>query len=283
MPVGEEWPRIQGAIPQIFEQVSVQSIRSGLGDDVDRRAGVRAEARRQSAGLDIELLQRVRERERQIHVGHRVCIIAAVEKVSRAISLAACDGDRGGTEIILAADHAAAGSGHGSAGKQDQLSGLAAIQRQVIDAPLVDHLPDAVLGCLHHAGGCNHLDGFRRRPNLERNVLLDVAPYLQHDARLGVILETRSSHFESVGSHGKVGNHVTPFGVGHGSTDKLLVRLHHANCRSRNGASTLIGDYAADVSHRHSLSMAAVRHARCQQHCNHTRKQGLAHTLADFW
>ena len=131
VPVGEEWPRIQGAIPQIFEQVSVQSIRSGLGDDVDRRAGVRAEARRQSAGLDIELLQRVRERERQIHVGHRVCIIAAVEKVSRAISLAACDGDRGGTEIILAADHAAAGSGHGSAGKQDQLSGLAAIQRQV--------------------------------------------------------------------------------------------------------------------------------------------------------
>ena len=57
----EEVARVQIAVAEIVEEIAVKLVRAGLGDGVDRGAGVDSEARGYGAGLHAELLQRVRE------------------------------------------------------------------------------------------------------------------------------------------------------------------------------------------------------------------------------
>ena len=61
---GEVVAGVDIAVAQEFEQVAMQSIGAGLGDDVDQASGMVAVARRQGTGLDAEFLERVRERDR---------------------------------------------------------------------------------------------------------------------------------------------------------------------------------------------------------------------------
>ena len=87
----------------------MEAIRPRLGDDVDRGAGMGAEARGDSAGFDTEFLQRVGKREWHVDIRHRVSSIAAIEKIGRAIALTARDGDARGIPERLAAGVAAIG------------------------------------------------------------------------------------------------------------------------------------------------------------------------------
>ena len=103
----EEIARVQIAVADVFEQIAMECIRSGLGDHVDGRARMRAEARRHRAGLDAEFLQRVRERERHVDVRHRVGGVAAVQKIGRAVALSAGHRDAGRIPEGLAAGVAA--------------------------------------------------------------------------------------------------------------------------------------------------------------------------------
>ena len=77
---------------------------AGLGDDVDDGAGALAELRVVVAGLDAELLQGVRDRERTVHVGHFVDVVAAVEEVVRLVGQSSVGaGDDGGGECLAVA------------------------------------------------------------------------------------------------------------------------------------------------------------------------------------
>src|ERR1700722_12701302 len=51
----KEVARVEVAVSDVFEQISVEIVRPGLGDHVDGGAGMRSEARGHGAGLDAEL------------------------------------------------------------------------------------------------------------------------------------------------------------------------------------------------------------------------------------
>src|ERR1700679_1408213 len=85
--------RIHIAVTDKFKRVSMPVIRTGLGDDVDQAAGMKAVARRQDTGLYAELCERVGKWKRHVDVGEAVHVIAAVEQVIRGVASAAGDGD----------------------------------------------------------------------------------------------------------------------------------------------------------------------------------------------
>ena len=72
---------VEDAVPEIFEEIAVILLGTGLGDDVDHAAGVLAVLRLVVAGLHAELLQRVGERERGVDVGVLVDVVAAIKQI----------------------------------------------------------------------------------------------------------------------------------------------------------------------------------------------------------
>src|SRR5215467_10678508 len=140
--------RVHRVIAQEVEDVSVELVRAGLGDDVDGRAGVGSVARGQGAGLDAELLDRVRERQRHVQVGELVDVVPAIQQIAVAVHLSAGDGNRGvrlgrgvAVPVILTAQKVLIGkrgSGNGGAGKQQKLRYLPSVKRQIDDSFVVN-------------------------------------------------------------------------------------------------------------------------------------------------
>src|SRR5262249_42637702 len=122
----EEVARIEGSISYEFEKPSVKLIRSRLGDRVDHGAGMQSVTGGNAAGLDTEFLQRVGEREGQVHVRMRVVMISAVQQVIVSVDLASGDGNTHGGGVIMCRDHAArCVRGYGrAAGQEDQIGCL---------------------------------------------------------------------------------------------------------------------------------------------------------------
>src|SRR5215208_3722797 len=79
-----------------LEEIAGQLVGSGLRDGVDRRARVHTVLCGETARRDPELLERVRERQRQVRVVLRVVMHRAVEQVGDAERKAAGDGEVGG-------------------------------------------------------------------------------------------------------------------------------------------------------------------------------------------
>ena len=140
-PVREEVARVQIAVADVFEQIAVECVRSGLGDHVDGRAGMRAEARRYRAGLDAEFLQRVRERERHVDVRHRVGVVAAIEQIGGAVALSAGHRNPGGAPEGLAARVAAVGVDR-RAQREDQCVACRPLSGRSLMRCRIDHRRD---------------------------------------------------------------------------------------------------------------------------------------------
>ena len=161
--------RVEVAVAKVFEEVAVIRIAARLGHDIDHAAGMQPVLRRQAVGLHVEFLDRVRERNRHVHVAERVVVIAAIQQEVHAVGLRA--GHRKlagaiGSLHVLAAREVAAIQRHGgrAARERQQLRRVAAVQRQVLNALLVDHLGDRILLGLHHRGVRRHLQ-YSRSPN----------------------------------------------------------------------------------------------------------------------
>ena len=134
--------RVEPVIADELEEVAVERVGARLGHRVDRGAGVHAVAGRRGARFELELLQRVGEGQRQVQVVVRVVVGGAVEHVGDAKALTAGDGNR------APALHAAAGGverrlRHRRARQRDQVHRVAAVERQRLDALVLDHLADA--------------------------------------------------------------------------------------------------------------------------------------------
>ena len=80
-------------IAEELEQVAPQIIRTRLGHRVDRGPRVNAVLGGQAARGNLELLQRIRERQRQAAGVGRAVVHGAIEEVSHAEALASGDGD----------------------------------------------------------------------------------------------------------------------------------------------------------------------------------------------
>ena len=99
----KEVPRVGRGVAQELEQIPMQRVRAGLHHRVDRRAGVHPTRGVLRAGGDLELLQRVRERERHAGSVERIDVGRAVEIVLDPVA------DSAGNRNVHARSHAEAG------------------------------------------------------------------------------------------------------------------------------------------------------------------------------
>src|SRR5208283_1285611 len=90
---GEEVGGIDVVVADELKCVPVPPIRSRASNHVDKTARVQTALRAQSRGFHAELGYRVRERKREIDVGHVVVVIGAIQPVVGGIALPAADGD----------------------------------------------------------------------------------------------------------------------------------------------------------------------------------------------
>ena len=102
-----------------------------------------AVARRQRAGLDLELLQRVGKRRRQVQVVERIVVRAAVHDVGDAVGLPAGDRDRRRSESSCWCSGRRAGADVARPDRKISSVAWRPLSGSSIDALVVDHLADA--------------------------------------------------------------------------------------------------------------------------------------------
>ena len=169
-----------------LEQIAVERVGARLGRGVDRRAGVKPVLRVLRAGLHAELLQRVRERQRQVEVVVRV-VVKSRRRAGRRRRTPGRPppnsrrrpmrpGCSGSTTTPVRTD---------GAGDLDQVRGVAAVERQLLDPFVLDDAADR---------GVARFDERRRRfdrtvsassPSWQGHRDHRIAADLQHDARSG--------------------------------------------------------------------------------------------------
>src|SRR6202012_78740 len=113
---------------------------------------------------------RIGKRERHIDVGEAIVVIAAVEKIVGLITGASRDRYRLRTEEAFASRVGAIAVIDGSAGDGDGLRRIAAVQRQIYDAALIDDLGDGVLLRLNRVSVGLHLDLLHQLPDSHRDI-----------------------------------------------------------------------------------------------------------------
>src|SRR5262249_33057642 len=85
----KEVARVQSAISEEFEHITMKFVRTGFGNGVDGSSGMKAVLRREHAGLDFELLQGIRKRYRQREAVVWILVDRAVQIVRNRVALAA--------------------------------------------------------------------------------------------------------------------------------------------------------------------------------------------------
>ena len=160
---------------------------------------------RQSVGLHVEFLDRIRERNGQVHVAEGVVVIAAVQQEVDAVGRAAGNRILAGTVgslHVLAARQVAAVQGHVRKWRSRRSSARSAGLRPLSGRSTIrccrDDLGYRRVPGLHHAGAGLHLNRLGQRAHLQRDVLGEVFRHLQNDAGLHIILKAVRLHLEAI-------------------------------------------------------------------------------------
>src|SRR5690348_4744677 len=121
--------RVENGIAQKLENIPVKVVRSGLGDDVDHRPGVLSILRAVVAGLNAELLKRIRERKWLVDVGVFIDVVAAVELIADHVLARTIrgDGHRARERLCCALVCSTVGGIHSTGSEQSQLGGIAPV------------------------------------------------------------------------------------------------------------------------------------------------------------
>src|SRR5207244_444627 len=83
----KEVARVQITVAEELEQVAVDRVRTRLGHTIDSGPRVASVLRRQGAGFQLELLQRVRERERHAGGVIEIAVLGAVQQIRHSVRL----------------------------------------------------------------------------------------------------------------------------------------------------------------------------------------------------
>ena len=175
----------------------MEGIGAGLGHDVDHAARMQSVLGRQPGGLHAEFLDRIRERNGQIHVAEGIVVVAAVQQEVDAVGRAA--GNRilartVGSLDVLAARQVASVHVHvrrGEAGHTQQGGRIAPIERHVDQALPVHHLRDGILLGLHLGGVGGDLNALCHGADFQSDRDAPVTGHFEFDALLHVRLEAR--------------------------------------------------------------------------------------------
>ena len=161
----------------------MELVRAGLGDDV-HLAGRAAELGRVDAGLHLELFERVDRRQQNIRVEVDVGVVRAVERV--VVELAPLPGDR---DLLVGARAALPVAGLPGArelgahvrAERDERQEVAAVQRQLDDAPVLDDRADRRVFGRDQRRHARHFGRLRQRADFHREVDADRRLDLQRD------------------------------------------------------------------------------------------------------
>ena len=187
--IGEEVVRIKAVVAQEAVGHAVEGVAARLGDHVDLSARVASLLGRVEIGLDLEFLDRL---DVGTHHDHQrqpgVVVDAVVQIVVGVLAVPVHEQFGAGTQVVGAraahdrAAHAAAGP-RNSGRQRRELHEVAAVQRQLLNLPLLDDRPeDRRLG-LEQRGPAHNLDGFAHQPHRQLQVDLGALVDLQLDAR----------------------------------------------------------------------------------------------------
>ena len=186
-----EQPRIERTVPEVLVHAAVQRLRARLGDHVHLARARRPELGGVAGRFDLELANRVRGQVDDVGVERRIRVGGAIyaERVRarppardadrRVLAWPPVEGQRrtGGRAMRRMR------AGH----QQGELEELAAIERQLRDLPLVDHLADRGADGVEQRHRLAHDDlrryGARLQLEVEAQPLVDFEPHV--DARRG--------------------------------------------------------------------------------------------------
>ena len=244
---GEEVARVQSAVAEELEQIAMKLVGAGLRDGVHRGAGVKAVLRLQHTGFHLELLQSIRERQRQRQVVVWILIDRAVQLVRDAIALAARHGHHDGRIIPHGVDRAVTWRARHTR-KEYQFDRIAPIQWHLGDSQGVHYLADAGRTRLHLRGVGFHRYLFADCANLQPYIDREVAIHLEHDTRLDVRRETRLCGFQHIRPERKSGKHVPAIFAGGHRSNRTRGGLGHLDVGARYYRAGLIVDCAPNLT-----------------------------------
>ena len=207
----------------------MQGVAAGFSHGIDRTGGMLAILGRQRACLHFELLKRIRERKRKVEVVEGIVVSAAIKHVGRSIRQAAADAEHGLTGIVLGGNEIRERSGGSRAGEVDQIGRGAPVQREINDALLVDHLPDAGAAGFDHSGGCLDKHLLSNRADLQGSVDGRIRSHLQRDRVLYVGAEALLADLETILPGGKAYDGVAAIGASIGRPRQTRVGLDNLN------------------------------------------------------
>src|SRR5256885_15328667 len=132
---------VQRTVTDEFEEVSMKFVGARLRYRIYRSRRVLSVLSGQCAGLDLELLQRVGERQGKIQIVERIVVGAAIKKIEQPVGQAAAHGDR--VRGIVPSRGGLRQAADRSTREQNQLGDLPSVERHFQDPHIIDNLSDA--------------------------------------------------------------------------------------------------------------------------------------------
>src|SRR5262249_59206672 len=229
----------------------MELIRPTLGDDVHDAARVPAVACAVVVGLNTEFLQRIRKRERDVHVVvliEEVCAVEGVARliVARAVHVYVC---RTG-QLCLAGCRVGCDTAH-AGNEVHGFDGVAAVERQFNHALTFNNVAERLRSRVHQWSALSvnndRLDG---RADLELDIDGGTLIREQRHAFLDELLEPRSLDHQRVLRRPQVRDYVLTARIGYDITRKTRVCLCRRDFRAGYDGPLWIGDDTADRAER---------------------------------
>ena len=258
----EEVAGVEVLVTRELEQAAVQVVLAGLRRQVDDAAVEAAELGRRAVALDRELLDGVdvgEERDlARLRLEHR----DAVEEIFVGARAPAVDPRQRGR------GRRRDGDTRSQAGQRDE---AAAVERQIDDAPLVDHVAEAggLAAQQRRRAGYGHRLG--PPADAERDVDAQRLARLQRDAFADRWPEPRELDADRVAARRQAGHHVAPVGVRGRRARHARRGRGRGDRRARRNRAGLVDDVADQRAARDLRGRHRRRREPRQHHCPHGR------------
>ena len=268
---------VQGVVAQELVERAVQLVRAALERDVRYGAAAEAGLRREGAGLELELLDRLdggHERcDRAAYVGG-VGAVEADHLVKLAHAIGAHRKAALGDVTAVAPIHARALSELYARHQDRQLDDVAAIERQLDDLPVFDHAADRrVLGVERDRVG-GDFDGFGNVADLHREVGSNLRGGFHADPAHRLCLEAVQLTADGVVAHRHVREAVIAgFVRSHGGRN-TRVHVRHGHRRAGDDRAGGVRYQTLNGLSRAALRVQGERH-QPQQHNESYQREKL--------
>jgi len=190
---------------------------------------------RHGAGLNLEFLQGVRERERKIHGIEQIVVHGAIQQIAHTRERSAGNRD---IEATRETGRPVGASGNGRACQLDQFYRISPVEWQIDNALVVYQSADAGGLGFHLRGVGLYLDALADGAHLKGHVQGRIRSHLQHDSGLNVRGESRLGYFYAIRPDRQIHQNVSAVAAAGGGPHYACISLSGLdfgvrNCRAR--------------------------------------------------